>query len=68
MLAGLFAATMSTADSKILSCSAALTQDLFPELAKSYGFAKIATLVVTAIVLVIALIDNDSVFSLITFA
>ena len=68
MLAGLFAATISTADSQILSCSAALTQDLFPGLAKSYRFAKIGTLVVTAIVLVIALVNNDSVFGLITFA
>ena len=68
MLAGLFAATISTADSQILSCSAALTQDLFPGLAKSYRYAKIGTLVVTAIVLVIALANNDSVFGLITFA
>ena len=68
MLAGLFAATISTADSQILSCSAALTQDLFPGLAKSYKFAKIGTLIVTAIVLVIALANNESVFGLITFA
>ncbi|WP_019509603.1 sodium/proline symporter [Pleurocapsa sp. PCC 7319] len=68
MLAGLFAATISTADSQILSCSAALTQDLFPGLAKSYTFAKIGTIVVTAIVLVIALLNNDNVFGLITFA
>ena len=68
MLAGLFAATISTADSQILSCSAALTQDLFPGLAKSYKYAKIGTLVVTAIVLAIALANNDSVFGLITFA
>lgn len=68
ILAGLFAATISTADSQILSCSAALTQDMFPGLAKSYKFAKIGTLVVTAIVLVIALANDDSVFGLITFA
>ncbi|MEO0928109.1 MAG: sodium/proline symporter [Cyanobacteria bacterium J06643_13] len=68
ILAGLFAATISTADSQILSCSAALTQDLFPGLAKSYKFAKIGTLIVTAIVLVFALANNDSVFGLITFA
>lgn len=68
MLAGLFAATISTADSQILSCSAALTQDLLPGLAKSYRFVKIGTLMVTAIVLVIALVNNDSVFGLITFA
>lgn len=68
MLAGLFAATISTADSQILSCSAALTQDLFPKMAHSYKLAKGGTLVVTAIVLAIALTNNDSVFSLITFA
>ena len=68
ILAGLFAATISTADSQILSCSAALTQDLFAGLAKSSRFAKLGTLVVTAIVLIIALINNDSVFGLITFA
>jgi sodium/proline symporter len=68
ILAGLFAATISTADSQILSCSAAVTQDLFPGLAKSYKFAKIGTLIVTAIVLAIALSNNDSVFGLITFA
>ena len=68
ILAGLFAATISTADSQILSCSAALTQDLFPGLAKSYKFAKIGTLVVTAIVLAIALVTKDSVFGLIVFA
>lgn len=68
MLAGLFAATISTADSQILSCSAALTQDLFPELAKSYKYAKIGTLVVSAIVLIIALANNESVFALTIFA
>lgn len=68
MLAGIFAATISTADSQILSCSAALTQDLFPEMSKSYKLAKFGTLVVTAVVLAIALINNDSVFGLITSA
>jgi sodium/proline symporter len=68
MLAGLFAATISTADSQILSCSAALTQDLFPGLANSYKYAKIGTLVVTSMVLALALINNDNVFTLITFA
>ena len=36
MLAGLFSATMSTADSQILSCSAAVTQDVVPRWRKSY--------------------------------
>ena len=30
ILAGLFSATISTADSQVLSCSAALTQDINP--------------------------------------
>ena len=68
ILAGLFSATMSTADSQILSCSAALTQDIFPQMSKSYNFAKIGTLSVTAIVLVIALAGDNNVFALVTFS
>lgn len=68
MLAGLFAATISTADSQILSCSAALTQDLFPGLAHSYNYAKLGTLAVTVITLSIALAGDDNVFALITFS
>lgn len=68
MLAGVFAATMSTADSQILCCSAALTQDIFPGLANSYTMVKLGTLTVTAIVLSIALVGDDNVFLLITFS
>ncbi|MEO1560922.1 MAG: sodium/proline symporter, partial [Cyanobacteria bacterium J06632_19] len=68
MLAGVFSATMSTADSQILSCSAALTQDIFPQFAHSYKIVKLGTLTVTAIVLVIALFGDKSVFFLVTFA
>ncbi len=68
MLAGLFAATISTADSQILSCSAALTQDLLPQQVKSYQFAKTGTLIITAITVVIGLVENDSVFALVTFS
>jgi sodium/proline symporter len=68
MLAGVFAATMSTADSQILCCSAALTQDVFPQFAKSYRMVKLGTLTVSAIVLSIALAGDDNVFLLITFA
>ena len=68
MLAGVFSATMSTADSQILSCSAALTQDMFPQFAHSYKIVKLGTLTVTAIVCVIALFGDKSVFFLVTFA
>jgi sodium/proline symporter len=65
MLAGLFSATMSTADSQILSCSAAITQDAFPRLRDSRTAAKAATLGVAALSLVIALVADSGVFSLV---
>jgi sodium/proline symporter len=68
MLAGLFAAIVSTADSQILSCSAALTQDVFPDAARSYKLAKLGTLTVSTLVLLIALAGTDNVFLLITFS
>ncbi len=68
MLAGLFSATISTADSQILSCSAALTQDIFPHVNKSYRWAKIGTLTVTAVILAIALAVGNNVFALVTFS
>ncbi len=68
MLAGLFAATISTADSQILSCSAALTQDVFPQFAKSYKFAKLGTLTVGTLAFIIAISGTNNVFDLITFS
>lgn len=68
ILAGLFSATMSTADSQILSCSAAITQDVFPRWGKSYAAGKIATLVVAGLALVIALTATSGVFSLVLVA
>ncbi|MEB3830871.1 sodium/proline symporter [Phormidium sp. CCY1219] len=64
ILAGLFAAVISTTDSQILSCSAALTQDLFPKAAHSYKMAKIGTVTATAVILAIALAGNQNVFML----
>jgi sodium/proline symporter len=68
ILAGLFAATMSTADSQILSCSAAITRDFAFGKKRSYLVTKLATVGVTAIALVIALSGNESVFSLVLIA
>lgn len=67
MLAGLFAATISTADSQVLSCSASLSQDIVPALGRSYSGAKLATLFITGVALVIALYGG-SVFAYVTFA
>lgn len=64
ILAGLFAAVISTADSQILSCSAALTQDLFPRASGSYNLAKIGTLGATSVIVTIALLGDKNVFDL----
>ena len=68
IIAGLFAATMSTADSQVLVCSSAITQDLFPGWRNSYVKAKLGTAFVTAIVLAIALSAVESVFAMVTMA
>lgn len=68
ILAGLFAATMSTADSQILSCSAALTRDVLPGRNWSLRVTKIATLTAAAIALAIALRGSANVFNLVVIA
>jgi len=68
VLAGLFAATMSTADSLVLSCSASLTRDLLPEHKASYAGTKVATAVIVALALGLSLSGNQSVFSLVLIA
>ncbi len=68
MLAGVFAATISTADSQVLSCSAAVTRDIAPFLGKRAKALKVATLGVAALALVMALYGPDSVFTLVTLA
>lgn len=65
VLAGIFAATLSTADSLILSCSAALTHDLLPRRMESTLQIKGTTVAVTVLALVIALTNNQSVFNLV---
>ncbi|MGB3612232.1 MAG: hypothetical protein WBA10_00455, partial [Elainellaceae cyanobacterium] len=68
VLVGLFSATISTADAQLLSCSAALTQDVLPEVEDTYRAAKLGTLGMVAVVLGIALVSTDNVFALVTFA
>ena len=68
VLAGLFAATMSTADSLILSTSAAITQDLSPNGIHKLSLVKATTLLTTALALVIALAGSQSVFNIVIFA
>lgn len=68
VLAGLFAATISTADSQILSCTAAITRDFPWKAFRTYAATKLATVFVTALALAIALGRNESVFALVLIA
>lgn len=68
VLAGIFAATLSTADSLILGCSAAVTHDILPHNIERPLLIKAATLAVTVIALAWALINKQSVFGLVVMA
>ncbi len=65
MLAGIFAATMSTADSLILSCSAAITHDLVSRRIERPMLIKLSTVVITGMALSLALVNSQSVFALV---
>lgn len=66
VLAGLFAATMSTADSLIISCTAAITRDFsHDKLGSEYWLTKLSTVFVTLFSLFTALYGPDSVFTLV---
>jgi len=68
VLAGIFAATMSTADSLILSCSAAITHDLLPHRIERPALLKLTTIAITGAALGLALLNSQSVFSLVIMA
>lgn len=68
ILAGVFAATMSTADSLVLSCSASLTDDIVRGGRRNVWIVKGGTLAVTLVALGIALTGPDSVFVLVIYS
>ena len=73
ILASIFAATMSTADSQVLACTAAVTDDIRPEWSQDHGTTKKVTLVMAMLATVISLgglyvPGGDSVFSLVVLA
>ncbi len=71
ILAGLFAATLSTADSLVLGCSAALSHDILPHKIKntqSTILMKLTTVAVTGLALLWALVNSASVFDLVILA
>ena len=68
IISGIFAATMSTADSLIINCSGNISQDIL-QLTK-FSKVKIAgiTLIVALTSIIIALINSGSVFSIVVFS
>lgn len=68
VLAGIFAATLSTADSLILSCSAAITHDVLPHNIENTREIKLITGLVCGLALAWALLNQESVFSLVILA
>ena len=69
ILAAMFAATMSTADSQVLASSASITQDIIPSKnGDSYTRSKIATICIVLIAGLVAFVGPDSVFVLVTIA
>ncbi|WP_031435145.1 sodium/proline symporter [Methylomarinum vadi] len=68
ILAGIFAATMSTADSLILSCSASLTHDLLPHKSENMLLLKSMTTLIALSALLWAFVNSQSVFSLVIMA
>ncbi|MFO8027911.1 MAG: sodium/proline symporter [Opitutales bacterium] len=65
VLAGIFAATLSTADSLVLSCSSAVTHDLLPHNIEKPWLLKAGTALITLTALAWALLNKQSVFSLV---
>ena len=73
ILASIFAATMSTADSQVLACTAAFTDDIMPSISQDHKKTKIVTLIIAAFATVISIFGlyvpgGDSVFLLVVLA
>ena len=75
ILAGMLAATMSTADSQLLAAASAISSDLLQDFGRkkfsddtSVKIAKITVIIISAIAVVIAYDPDSSVFSIVSFA
>ena len=68
IVAGIFAATMSTADSMIINCSGNIGIDLMGLKNYAKNKIKIITLIIAVSAILIALIDNANVFSVVVFS
>lgn len=68
ILAGIFAATISTADSLIISCTTALSNDIFPKLKYKYTQNKLITIFIILFASIVAMISKSGVFQIVIYA
>ena len=68
IISGIFAATMSTADSLIINCSGNISQDILGLTKFSKMKITSITLIVALTAIIIALINSGSVFSIVVFS
>lgn len=75
ILAGILAATMSTADSQLIAASSSVTQDIIAVVnkkplseKKSMLIARVSVIIISIIAIFLALDPNSSVFTIVSFA
>jgi sodium/proline symporter len=68
ILAGIFAATISTADSLVLSCSSFLSQELLPNFFTARKSYRYSTAICVLVAVIWSLTSKDSVFSLVVLS
>jgi sodium/proline symporter len=68
ILAAMFAATISTADSLVIACSGAITRDFLLTENHSLTAAKMATAFIIITAVIIAISDNKTIFNLVLLA
>jgi sodium/proline symporter len=65
ILAAIFAATISTADSLILACTAAVVEEFNNKHEESFKLTKAITVIILIFSIIIAMMNNDTIFSLV---
>jgi sodium/proline symporter len=68
ILAGIFAATISTADSLILSCSSFLSQELLPQFFTAKKSYRYSTAICVVVAVIWSLTSEESVFALVVMS
>ena len=68
ILAGIFSACISTADSQILVCSSTLTHSFFNAFKNNLKFARLCTLLSLVLVVIFSIVASKSVYALVIFS